>query len=60
MSRIEWNRDHMEPGHRVRHDFSRLAWLDDRFLQAWLGIIHARIDGRVPEGAGAGGGRCDG
>ncbi len=38
-------------GRRTLIDISRIAWLDDRFLQAWLGIIHARIDGRVPADA---------
>jgi hypothetical protein len=49
-------------GRRTMVDISRVAWLDDRFLQTWLAIIQARIDGRVPAdassqaapGAGAG------
>jgi len=36
-------------GRRTLIDISRVAWLDDRFLQSWLAIIHARIDGRVPD-----------
>ncbi|MGH3299156.1 MAG: hypothetical protein ACRDP7_45940 [Trebonia sp.] len=31
-------------------DISRVAWLDDRFLQTWFDIVHARINGRVPDG----------
>jgi hypothetical protein len=37
-------------GRRTLIDISRVAWLDDTFLQAWLGIIRARIDGRVQDG----------
>ena len=36
-------------GHRTLIDISRVAWLDDTFLTAWLAIIHARINGRVPD-----------
>lgn len=36
-------------GRRTLIDISRVAWLDDRFLTAWLGIVHARINGRVPD-----------
>ena len=36
-------------GRRTLIDISRVAWLDDTFLTAWLAIIHARINGRVPD-----------
>lgn len=38
-------------GRRTMVDISRVAWLDDRFLQTWLAIIQARLDGRVPADA---------
>jgi hypothetical protein len=39
-------------GSRTLIDISRVAWLDGRFLRAWLAIIHARINGRVPDSTG--------
>lgn len=37
-------------GRRTLVDISRVAWLDERFLTAWLAIVRALIDGRVPDG----------
>lgn len=47
-------------GRRTLIDISRVAWLDDDFLQAWLAIVHARIDGYVRQGDPDRGGQHDG